>query len=791
MATTQLSTRSARMAWIATGALLALCVGGSNLYGQERSLGTTAYSATAQERLIMEQIDQLAAAGQFDEALQNLERLVDNAEGRLVEIGPVAKAATLSLQVHGPIQRWAQWRIHSWSLAHPERLAAVVDGQQEQATRGSQQAIERHDVAELQKVVDRFAEAPASATARLFLSDLYLDRGWTVAARQALEAPGVSLRVPMQAGGATEQGESRGSVAGQGAGLPWPTAWPQLRHAERRAALLEQSRAALAETSARSRDELAADVAVRMVRIAAFDCRALEFSDTCDWASALAEQLPEAARQRLTASIQIARQWYADREKQRSEELNNDWPTFAGNMQRNAISAAADLAIGNWPSWTRQLERSTGSRERDARSRPPVAENHLGALSYHPVVHDGRVYINELTRILAFDIENGSTWPPVDPPLPVFDSGMTAANYLPFGYTLVGVPRGTLCISDGTLYARMGPPVTGWYGRAPANTDRSLSYVIALDLARQGSMRPGFPVRLSTAQFPDAEFEGSPLAVGDQVIVAVGMRDNVSLRRLVVSIDKETGAVLWRSPPLASGTVSGSEQASLVSHQLITASGGRVLVNTNLGAIACLDQASGEILWLARYRRMPSAADQPYPLQDRYRYRDLSPCMVVGTQVICAPQDCPEIFSVDITTGELLWSTDSESVDEATQLLGATDQSIVVAGDRIFWLDRYSGRVLAAFPAGTTSDAGSALPSPRGYGRGVVGVDRVYWPTQHEIFAFDADQSGRAINGTPIIRGRWRLDTHGAEGGNLVLLKDGVLIAGPSRLFVFKQSAKP
>lgn len=301
-------------------------------------------------------------------------------------------------------------------------------------------------------------------------------------------------------------------------------------------------------------------------------------------------------------------------------------------------------------------------------------------------------------------------------------------------------------------------------------------------------MQPGFPVRLSSAQYPGAEFEGCPLVVEKQLIAAVGSRDNVNLRRSVVSIDKETGAIAWRSATIASGTVSGSEQASLIAHQLVTASGGRVFINTNLGAIACLDQSNGQIVWLARYRRSPPSIDQPYPHQDRFRYRDLSPCMVTGTQVICAPQDCPEIFSLDATTGDLLWSTDAERVDEATQLLGVSGESIIVAGDRIFWLQRSSGRVLAAFPAGSTSDVSSSLPAPRGYGRGIVGAQHVYWPTQHEIFVFDADQAGRAADATPIIRQRMRLDTHGAEGGNLVLFKDGLVIAGASRLFVFKHA---
>lgn len=762
-------------------ALLIVCAGSSSpLAAQERPLGAAAAGATAQERLLMEQIDQLAAAGQTSEAIGNLERLVDNAEGRLIELGPVQRAATLTHQLHAPIAHWAQRRLVAWSDQAPEKLLNLKRAQQELVLESSRRAKASLDWREMQKMVDRYALAPESISARLVLCDLYLDRGWTVAARQALTAPGLSLRVPAQLGEVSD-------VETVGA-LPWPTAWPHMRKLAQRAQWLDQSKAALQTTPTQSRDQLAAEVTSRLVSIAAFDCPESEFADTCDWALAMAERLPADESGRVAAKVAEARTWFNERQSQHVQQWNGNWLTFAGDASRSGV-AGGNLAAISWPAWTNQVERLTSGTDRNPVSKPPVAEKPLGLVSYHPVVHRGQVFVNELTSIAAFDLNDGRSWPPMDPALPVFDSGMTAANYIPFGYALMGSPRGTLTIDRDTLYARMGPPVTGWYGRAPAGSDSSLSYLIALDLNRQGSMRLGFPVRLSSAQFPGTEFEGSPLVVEEQLITAIGTRDNVNLRRSVVSLDKKTGAMRWRSPTLASGTVSGSEQASLIAHQLVSASGGRVYVNTNLGAIACLDQSTGQIVWLARYRRSPPSVDQPYPHQDRFRYRDLSPCMVTGTQVICAPQDCPEIFSLDGTTGDLLWSTDAERVDEATQILGASGESIIVAGDRIFWLERSSGRVLAAFPAGSTSDANGSLPAPRGYGRGIVGADQVYWPTQNEIFVFDADQAESAVGATPAIRQRMRLDVHGAEGGNLVLFKDGLVIAGASRLFVFRHAA--
>lgn len=788
---------------------IVLCLVAGTLVAQERSPGSAAASATAQERLLMEQIDQLAADGQIEEAIASLERLVDNAEQRVIELGPVQRAATLAVQVHVPVSRWAQWRLRQWAARAPEAIQPALRSEQEIALRATAHAQERHDAHELQRIVDRYSLAPASLGARLFLSDLVLDRGWTVAARQALDAPGLAVRVPWKS-------DDKSTIS-PAAGLPWPTSWPHLKKSDKLGSWLDRSVAALGpvmgagspaatktapdeapygqqpESSDWSSDRLAVEVARRLVSIAALDCPQAEFADTCEWASALAERLSGPFSQELAAQVVQARQWFEQRQEQRQAERSSgagdQWLTFAGNAARNR-QASGEASVSQWPTWSRPLERLTGSSDRSSASKPPVAESTLGLVSYHPLVHAGRVYINELTRIVAFDLNDGSSWPPIDPALPVFDSGMTAANYLPFGYALIGVPRGTLTIDRDTLYARMGPPVTGWYGRAPRNAEGpsagSLSYLIALDLARQGSMLPGYPVRLPAEDFAGAEFEGCPLVSEDLLIAAIGIRDNVNLRRSVVAIERESGAIAWRSPTLASGTVSGSEQASLIAHQLVTVSGGRIFVNTNLGAIACLDQATGQIVWLARYRRSPASIDRPYPQPDRFRYRDLTPCLVTGTQVICAPQDCPEIFALDATSGDLLWSTDAERVDDATQLLGVSDDSVVVSGDRIFWLERTSGRVLASFPGGSTSDAATSLPTPRGFGRGVVGEDRVYWPTQQELFVFDADQSDRQAAGWPVIRQRIALGPRGAEGGNLVLLEDGLMIAAPSRLFVFK-----
>ena len=757
---------------------LVVCAGALRMAGaQDRSLTSVAHGATAQERLLMEQIDQLAGAGQISEALASLKRLVDQSQGRLIEVGELQRAATLSVQLHLPIADWALWRLARWSVQYPDKLQAAARTDEEQASRALQSLGIEFKGDALKETIARYPLASSATAARLMLCDFYLDRGWSVAARQALEAPGLGFRAwPVDAQQATH-----------GNGLPWTSAWPHLSSSKSIGQLLEHSWHSIHAPFNESDDALRLALLKRSLAVTALDATSAEMKNAAQWVATLGERLPMAERGELNASIRQSNDWFAQRTL-RLANVPEQAKTFAANSSRRGSDAPNEnnkLDLGSWTKWTRALERMTGQLDRNPASKPPVAEGPNGILPYYPLVYDGKVFVHELTRITAFDATSGKSWPPTEPSMPLYDSGATAASFFPFGYSMVGAPRGTLTIDDDRLYARMGPPVTGWFGRAPTNENLSLSSLVALDLKRQGSMRPGFPVRLPGDEFPHAEFEGTPTVVGQQVLVCVIARDNVNLRRYVVSIDRDTGSVIWRSPMLASGMVSGCEQASLVSHQLLSVAGGRIFVNTNLGSVACLDLETGQIVWLVRYQRATASADEAYARPDRFRYRDLTPCMIVGTQVVCAPQDCPELFALDSASGQLLWSTDAERVDDANQLLGAYQQNLIVSGDRLYWLDASSGQVLAAFPAGGVGEMSTALPSPRGYGRGLIVGDRVYWPTQNEIFVFDAQQSSDAIGKPPAIRERLRLETRGAEGGNLTLFGDGLIIAGPGRLFVF------
>ncbi|MEZ6136152.1 MAG: PQQ-binding-like beta-propeller repeat protein [Pirellulaceae bacterium] len=706
----------------------------SVICGQDAPIPPPAMAGSA-ERLLMEQVAELAQAGEVDEALASLQKLYDQGAGGLVEGGPPVKTRTLTTQRFIPLRQWCQQKSRSILDQHAaifrERYLQSVDGLADAALVSLQR---EKDIIETKQVVERYALSSRGNDLSLFLVDLFLERGWTLAAMVELQR-----------------------VAPELLGQPVVD------------------------------DQRLADALQRVLMAAAMQPELHERSLLAR-ARKLAQGLaPARATQLLELSDQMTR-W---------QPLPNSpaWTTFAATASRSGsryrlgtnpsnedTRGPFDLAV--WPTWQQQLDGFSTSSDRTDASKPRVGETERGALPYHPVVVDDRLYVHELTRIRAYDLETGKPWPNPSLHQPLFDSQISTAAYVPLGYPLVGIPRGTLAIDEQRLYARMGTPVTGWANRQQVEDGKSRSYLVGLDLKRQGSMLPGFPLHLAQPEFTNSEFEGCPLVLGETLLVAIVERDNVGLRRSVIAVDGSSGEILWRSKVLASGSVEGSDRANLITHQLLTYAGGRVFYNTNLGAVACLDPLTGDTEWLFSYARI-DRAKQDYPTPDRYRYRDLNPCMVAAGLVYCMPQDCAEMFALDAVDGHLAWASDDRQVADAIHILGVSGNSVLVSGDRLVWLDPDNGRVQASFPGAGTPGTTNALPSPRGLGRGALIGEQVYWPTAGEVFVFAGSMSDLENPDAPQITARMRLGSRGGAGGNLCSAAGRLIYSSPTRLMVF------
>ncbi len=745
-----------------------------------QNLGSHAPSAiaTGAERLLVEQVEALSKAGQFAEATTTLEKLFDQSEGRLIEAEGPQRAATQTMQRYVSIRQWTQTRLALLLRENDSIRESYLDDHDAAAAAALAEIAVSKDLARARQTAERFSQTTAGSNLQFLLTDLYLERGWGLAATQTIHRQlpcmrfSFSNRIDKDSGAATINGS-----------LAWPLVNEHWSEEQRRRGMHDWYDRLLVESwQTPAPHKLAVELLKRSIDAGVVN-DAQDRTSLERWTLAVAELLPVEERKTIQEHLKLASTWHFRGLPSNPPTLKEQWPTFGGNSVRNSQSATRIDPAG-WPTWNHSVERYNASSDRVSASKPRVAESEIGLLSYHPVVYQGRVYVHELNRVAAYDLGTGAQWPEMKPPLPLFDSHIAPAAFLPLGYPMVGAARGTLSIYDDCLYARMGAPVTGWANGEKAGDGGSIGYLVGIDLQSQGSLLKGFPLHLSQFDFGGSEPEGCPLVVGDKLYVTVAKRDNVGLRRSVAAFDRFGGQLIWKSPVLATGTVDGSDRANLLSHQLLTLEGGRLFYNTNLGSIVCLDPLTGQIEWLTRYRRYDKEK-QAFPRSDRFRYRDLNPCVIRDVLVYCAPQDCPEVFALDAMTGDLVWSTDDSAAADAVHLLGVTKDHLIVSGDRLVWLDRRSGRVDARFPAGGSSGRLNALPTPRGLGRGMISADEIYWPTANEIIVFATELKDRKSVDAPPMRRRIRLETRGAEGGNLIAVDGWLLVATPSRLMAF------
>ena len=740
--------------------------------------------ATGAERLLVEQVEELSKAGQFDEAATTLEKLFEQSEGRLIEAEGKQRAGTQIMQRYISIRQWAQGRLAQFLRDNIAIRDSYLKDHDDAAAAALAEAAVSKDLSHARQAAERYSQTTSGNDLQLLLADLYLERGWGLAATQTIQRqlPCMRFSLLSRSGAEASALQPNGSLA-------WPLVMDQWSEEERLRAMRAWHDRLFAEAwQTTAPEKLAVEMLQRVIDAAMLNSAEGDRTHLNSWTMAMAETLSMDARTQLQERLKLNSAWQFRSADANESSVKEQWPTFGGNLERNAQSAVR-LDPAGWPTWNHALERYSASSDRISASKPRVAESEVGLLSYHPAVYRGRVFVHELNRIAAYDLRTGAIWPDIKPSLPLFDSHIAAAALLPLGYPMVGAARGTLSIYDDCLYARMGTPVTGWANGEKAGDGGSIGYLVGIDLQKQGSLLKGFPLHLSHVEFAGGEPEGCPLVVGDKLFVAVAKRDNVGLRRSVAAFDRYSGQLIWKSLALATGSVEGSDRANLLSHQLLCMEGGRLYYNTNLGAIACLDPLSGQIEWLVRYRRHDKEK-QAYPQPDRFRYRDLNPCVIHGDLVYCAPQDCPEVFALDAQTGDLLWSTDGSSASDAVHMLGVTQDHLIVSGDRLVWLDRRNGRIDARFPAAGNIGTLNSLPSPRGLGRGLIAAGEIYWPTANEIIVFASVLKERSSVDAPPMQRRIRLDTRGSEGGNLLAVDGWLLIATPSRLLAFAPPAK-
>ncbi len=688
--------------------------------------------ADSATRASLERAKTHIAEQQWDEAIETLRQVMENAGGKLIKLDD---RRYLSLRDFCHLQL---------ASLPADGLALYRSRVDPLAKRWYEEAVAARDVARLSSIVEQKFASSWTDSALYALGELALEQADYARARWCWERISPQLRTddgrPLWLalrGGVDERKSDSNLAKPQAAWLSYPDSDLSLADVRARLVLVSILEGALP----RAKLELESLTKQPSRATGKLGGREVVYAD------ALAA-LIAAAESSLTAMPN-----------------RDQWPTFAGAPQRTHTVAqelsvpgrgwSAVIGSGQPQQADVGVARSFGLPERR------VAEDNLALLGYHPVVYRGLVLVNNRDEIFAFDLATGTpAWPgKADRPGQIFDGsseadrqeGRTPASGL---VRALGVPRYTLTVHGRYLLARMGSPITG----RPADQQfpAEAGYVAVLDLEAQG--------KLLWKLLPDDArwaFEGTPVCDGTNLYV--GMRySDVRPQAHVACYDLQTGTRRWRR--LVCAAESNARGAfDEITHNLLTLAGDSLYVNTNLGAVAAINKSDGQVQWLATYPRAKRSQ------RALHTYRDLNPAVYHRGAVYVAPSDFEGVLALDAATGQLLW--DSYHPSDTVHLLGASGGNLLASGNSLWWINLDSGKVMHRFPDN---------PTLRGFGRGLLAGENVYWPARAEIRVFQA-ATGREVR-QPI-----RLDERepACAGGNLVAGEGCLVIATAEKLVVF------
>lgn len=455
----------------------------------------------------------------------------------------------------------------------------------------------------------------------------------------------------------------------------------------------------------------------------------------------------------LAEEIVAARQWDF-----RPQEAGVD--TFGLNARRNEVlPMGIDVGAALWSA--------------DLPAKPIILPERRVALgenrplSYHTVIFRDIVLLNDADRILAWNVKTGQpAWsddgqagPVLYPPVPGGDSPQ---SFQP----TVGIPRYTMTIHDGRLYAKMGTPITL---RAVDELAVLRSELVCLDLAR-GQGKLVWNVEAMIEMGPGWAFEGSPVVSGGRLYVAT-RRSQPELQTNVACFDADTGRLIWNRK-ICSAVAGMSDRHNWISHRLLTLADDTLFYSTDTGAIAAIAANDGTVKWVVTYES--KVADDHAVLSD-HTERGLTPPLYHRGTVIAAPNDSDDVFAIDTESGIVAWR--QRLPGGVRHLLGVGRGCLIAAGDDLWGLElERDGRV--AWHVGFDD------PTAHGYGRGVLAGRMVYWPTREEILVVD-QHSGAIRRRIPLAA------LHGERGGNLTIADGFLLVAQPERLVAFVEYGRP
>ena len=749
----------------------------------------------------LENAKRFLAEKQWAEAVEAIRRVQEGDSTRLVRVD-LARALE-GFERYITAAEFCQWRLAALADEAPEALAHYRRLVDPLGDSWLEEGSEKNDESLLARVVSQAFASKSGDEALLKLGDLALARGDQATARAAWQRIAPELTVTASAAAALR--------AGVGSPLWLPLRkFDFSRDGEQLRPLLDSPGKAPPGCYPHTDLELA-DIRARLVLASL-----LEGSGERTRVELALLRLMHPSAEGQLAGRQGR---YADLLQSLVDEsagwptprTTDGWPTFAGSDGRNKPSAA-EVDLAGQPLWSFALPRLTSDRDAVGAGRLRVADDVKSLLSYHPVVVDRTVLVRLDARgnsyVVALDLAAGQKLWQVDysrgladgpaaeigadEPFAVSDAHADLTRH-------IGAARYTLSVHGNRVFARMGSPITWPSDRRQARwLAKDQGFLLGLDLESEGKPLEGFPIRPESSEW---SFEGPPLCDGQFCYLAMRRAQGARSQLYLAAYELQTaagepldlrdenvrprGRLAWRTR-LASAAEIGAGDLDQVSHLLVTKDGGRLYLNSSAGFVAAVSAQSGRLLWLVKYPRAAFRSGDPDQPED-HAFRDLVPCLACKDLVIAAPADSDRVFAVEAATGQLAWSLQPGEADDIVHLLGAAGDVLLASGDRLYWIEVNTGRLLTQFPASSPRTSGQATASPRGLGRGILAGSHVWFPTRESIFVFDQQPVLTDFGWQPKLIREIPLVPRGVTGGNLVLSGGVLLIATGDRLVAFDE----